>query len=270
MFNVSVNDKKNIYRSKPVMNVDTTGSSASIPKPLTYDYMPEGYPSKGIEYVTLMEEQEVAFYETDSAMEADSPVALAIKQGDKLTVVWDGVSYDVVVKERVVGGPGNLVNKMFGNLALINKGESEDYPFAYLGVSDPVNGFYWITADTAASHTIKVMRQQVKYTPIDANYMPKNLNVVFTGIKYSYEQQIPTSCNVTYDELRRLAESDMPIFAIYKFDVSGVPMCKIITQYKINAANSEGNTEMVFYYQQDNGTQAFAYSSAGIHLQLEK
>ncbi len=40
MFNVSVNDKKNIYRSKPVMNVDT------VPKPLTYDYMPEGYPSK--------------------------------------------------------------------------------------------------------------------------------------------------------------------------------------------------------------------------------
>ena len=27
MFNISVNDKKNIYRSKPVMNVDTTGSS---------------------------------------------------------------------------------------------------------------------------------------------------------------------------------------------------------------------------------------------------
>ena len=41
MFNVSVNDKKNIYRSKPVMNVDT------VPKPLTYDYMPEGYPKKG-------------------------------------------------------------------------------------------------------------------------------------------------------------------------------------------------------------------------------
>ena len=39
MFNVSVNDKKNIYRSKPVMNVDIT-------KPLTYDYMPEGYPKK--------------------------------------------------------------------------------------------------------------------------------------------------------------------------------------------------------------------------------
>lgn len=168
MFNVSVNDKKNIYRSKPVMNVDT------VPKPLTYDYMPEGYPSKSIEYVTLMEEQEVTFYKTDSAMEAIAPVALAIKQGDKLTVVWDGVSYDVVVKELVTPGPGgNMVEKMFGNLALINKGESEDYPFACCGLHDPVNEFYWTTEDAATSHTIKVMRPTVKYTPIDVNYMPE-------------------------------------------------------------------------------------------------
>ena len=391
MFNVSVNDKKNIYRSKPVMNVDT------VPKPLTYDYMPEGYPSKGIEYVTLMEEQEVTFGDTDSSlMEAFSPVALDIKLGDKLTVVWDGVSYDVAVKERVVHGPGgNLVEKMFGNLGLVNKGDTEDYPFVYCGVSAPVDKFYWITADTATSHTIKVMRQQVKYTPIDVNYMPegypsksvqtttlaeeaevtfsesgsymraqtaaldieagdkltiiwdgvsynvtakivtagsseilavgnlglvnqgdtedypfvcgitgsamlwttadtatshtigivrqratyapidikympKNFNVVFTGIKYSNKQQVPTSCNATYDELRRLAENDMPIFAIYKFDVSGIPTCTIITKYKLNKADSEGNTEMVFYYQQDGGTQAFAYSSAGIFTELQQ
>ena len=126
----------------------------------------------------------------------------------------------------------------------------------------------WGTADTATSHTIGITRQQVTYTPIAINYMPKNLNVVFTGIKYSNKQPLPTSCNVTYDELRRLAESDVPIFAIYKSDVSGVPTCKIITQYAINAANSEGNTEMVFCYQQDGGTHAFAYSSAGIHPSL--
>ena len=147
----------------------------SIPKPLTYDYMPEGYPSKSIEYVTLMEEQEVTFYDTDSGlMEAFSPVALDTKLGDKLTVVWDGVSYDVVVKELVTPGPGgNMVKIMFGNLALINKGESEDYPFVCCGVSAPVDEFFWDTADTAASHTIKVMRPTVKYTPIDINYMPE-------------------------------------------------------------------------------------------------
>ena len=63
MFEVDVNGLTQQYRTKPTMNIDITGSSASIPKPLTYDYMPEGYPSKGIEYVTLMEEQEVAFSE---------------------------------------------------------------------------------------------------------------------------------------------------------------------------------------------------------------
>ena len=93
MFNVSVNDKKNIYRSKPVMNVDT------VPKPLTYDYMPEGYPSKSVETVTLMEEQEVAFSEKHGLMGAKSPVVLDIKLGDKLTIVWDGVSYDAIVKK---------------------------------------------------------------------------------------------------------------------------------------------------------------------------
>lgn len=164
MFNVSVNDKKNIYRSKPVMNVDT------VPKPLTYDYMPEGYPKKGIGTVTLMEEQEVTFSKYNSLMTAFSPVTLAIKQGDKLTVVWDGVSYDVVVKELVGPGPGHHVEKVFGNLALINEGESEDYPFIYVTAGSRAK---WGTANTATSHTIKVMRQQVKYTPIDVNYMPE-------------------------------------------------------------------------------------------------
>lgn len=48
MFEVNVNGRKQRYNSKPTMNVNTTGSSGdvSIPKPLTYDYMPEGYPKK--------------------------------------------------------------------------------------------------------------------------------------------------------------------------------------------------------------------------------
>lgn len=390
MFNVSVNDKKNIYRSKPVMNVDT------VPKPLTYDYMPEGYPSKSVENVTLMEEQEVAFSEQNGLIAANSPVDLDIKLGDKLTVVWDGVNYDVVVKERGTSGPGgNLVEKMFGNLALINRGESEDYPFVYYRVSASIEEFYWIAEDAATSHTIKVMRPTVKYAPIDVNYMPegypkknvkidtseeqevafigdsdgimkaqvfigfeitygdnltvvwdgvsydvvvknatagpntspgfgnlgligagdttehpfacvylggicmwgtadtatshtikvmrqqetitpmstdfipKNLNVVFTGIKQIEDQQVPTSCNVTYDELRRFADNDMPIFAIYKYDsYDGVPMCKIITDYRLKSAPVEGNTDMVFYYQVSGNGKAFVYKSDGTISEL--
>ena len=46
MFEVDVNGLTQQYRTKPTMNVDITGSSASIPKPLTYDYMPSDYPNE--------------------------------------------------------------------------------------------------------------------------------------------------------------------------------------------------------------------------------
>ena len=134
----------------------------SIPKPLTYDYMPEGYPKKEIEYVTLMEEQEVAFSSDGfGAFMAVSPVALDVKLGDKLTVVWDGVSYDVIAKELEE-------NVRFGNLAILDPSmESTGEPFIYTNA-----GSIWFTTDTAASHTIKVMRQQATITPMSADFLP--------------------------------------------------------------------------------------------------
>ena len=140
----------------------------SIPKPLTYDYMPEGYPSKSVEYVTLMEEQEVAFSNHGGLMGANSPVDLEIKLGDKLTVVWDGVSYDTEVTKSTYE-PGDML--VFGNAGLAFPEDTTDYPFmcaesAIAGISQ------WTTADTATSHTIKVMRQQETITPMSADFMP--------------------------------------------------------------------------------------------------
>ena len=147
----------------------------SIQKPLTYDYMPEGYPSKSVELVTLMEEQEVAFTEVEGIYGAESPVALAIETEDKLTVLWDGVSYDVVVQEIVVGPSTSAVSLVFGNLGLMGR-EATDYPFLYVGRGN--SSHRWGTADTAASHTIKVMRQQATYTPIDADFIPNTIQRV--------------------------------------------------------------------------------------------
>ena len=142
----------------------------SIPKPLTYDYMPEGYPSKSVELVTLMEEQEVAFTEVEGIYGAESPVALAIETEDKLTVLWDGVSYDVVVQEIVVGPSTSAVSLVFGNLGLMGEGEATDYPFLYVDQGN--SGHRWGTADTGSSHTIKVMRQQVTITPMSTDFLP--------------------------------------------------------------------------------------------------
>ena len=44
------------------------GGGGSVPKPLTYDYMPEGYPTKAMGTVTVMEEQEVAFYDDKGSL----------------------------------------------------------------------------------------------------------------------------------------------------------------------------------------------------------
>ena len=35
-----------------------SSGGSSVPKPLTYDYMPDGYPSKSVQTTTLLEEQE--------------------------------------------------------------------------------------------------------------------------------------------------------------------------------------------------------------------
>ena len=137
----------------------------SIPKPLTYDYMPEGYPKKEIEYVTLMEEQEVTFADNgDGSMIAKSPVNLDIKLGDELTVIWDGVSYDAIVTTV----QGMLT---FGNLGMIGLDVTTDYPFLYVG-QGPIGSPMFAAADTATSHTIKVMRQQETITPMSADFMP--------------------------------------------------------------------------------------------------
>lgn len=162
MFEVDVNGLTQQYRSKPVMNVDIT-------KPLTYDYMPEGYPKKDIGAVTLMEEQEVAFaVVSGGTFGTTSPVILDVKSGDKLTVVWDGVIYNVTVKALEMGTSGALA---FGNLGLIGVGDAEDYPFLYAMDGSRAQ---WGTADTSTTHTIKVMRQQETYTPMSKQFMPSD------------------------------------------------------------------------------------------------
>ena len=150
----------------------------SIPKPLTYDYMPEGYPTKSVETVTLMEEQEVAFSDKGGGkFGATSPVILDVKLGDNLTVVWDGVSYNVTVKTPEGAPSGALA---FGNLGLIEGGDEEDYPFAYVMGSSMVQ---WFTADTSPSHTISVKTVKEVITPMAEEFLRKDVIVNIVGEK---------------------------------------------------------------------------------------
>ena len=167
----------------------------SIPKPLTYDYMPEGYPSKSVGNVTLMEEQEVTFADLGNGIyTATSPVVLIIESGDKLTVVWDGVSYDVIAKD-VEGFVG------FGNLAILDPSlEATDSPFAYANK-------LWFTTDTATTHTIKVMGWQAIYTQMDANFIPVATENTYGAVKTSdFIKMVTLEGKVDKETVYRYAE----------------------------------------------------------------
>lgn len=98
-----------------------------------------------------------------------------IKSGDKLNIIWDGVSYNVTVK-KPEGAPSGVL--AFGNFGLMGVGDTEDYPFMGALEGDNLD---WFTADTAASHTIYITTQGTVYQTIDEKFLPKDVIIKIVG-----------------------------------------------------------------------------------------
>lgn len=148
----------------------------SIPKPLTYDYMPEGYPSKSIGTVTLMEEQELVFTNMGGAYRATSPVKIDVLDGQTYTIVWDGVEYSCV--GHVADGSSYI-----GNPAAFGA-ESTGEPFLYVNMEQ----YLWVSYDTSTSHTICITTQTTIYEKIDEKYLPES---VFTDADWDFVSNRP-------------------------------------------------------------------------------
>ena len=133
----------------------------SVTKPLTYDYMPEGYPKKTMGTVTLMEEQEVAFSDMGGgvygAVLTDGPGLVA---GQTYTVNWDGTEYSCVAS--------SVADSLaIGNLSFAGIGEDSGEPFLY-GADNKMIG----TPDTSASHIISVKTTEEVVTPMAEQFLP--------------------------------------------------------------------------------------------------
>ena len=136
-----------------------------VPKPLTYDYMPEGYPSKVVQTTTLMAEQELAFEVDEYVRIATLPNPIEIIEGQTYTVNWDGTEYKCVgftIDEDKCG---------FGNLYLLKVGDDTGEPFSYTYNKTYVIGGF-MTPDTSASHTISVKKIEETVTPMAEEFMP--------------------------------------------------------------------------------------------------
>ena len=148
---------------------DTGPAGLSVPKPLTFDYMPEGYPTKSVQTTTLMEEQEVAFTlnEKKGIYMAQFTNAFKIVDGQTYTINWDGTEYICVSSLADIG-------LIIGNLSIAGMGDDTGEPFIY--VYDRRHGYgAFGTLDTSASHTISVKTTGEIVTPIDEKYLPENL-----------------------------------------------------------------------------------------------
>ena len=142
-----------------------------VPKPLTYDYMPEGYPTKTTGNVTVMEEQELAFTHLANGVYVSRLTdPLALVPGQTYTVKWDGTEYECVFFD-------NGKNAYLGNASIGGPGEDTGEPFLY--------NFYqnaFGTLDTSASHTISVKTVEEVITPMAEEFLPasaKNATTVF-------------------------------------------------------------------------------------------
>ena len=141
-----------------------SGGGSSVPKPLTFDYMPEGYPTKSVETTTLMEKQQVAFElsEEEGVYIALITNAFKIVDGQIYTVNWDGTEYICVPSLADVG-------LIIGNLSIAGMGDDTGEPFIYVYNTDGIFG----ALDTSASHTISVKTTAETVTQMAFDYMPE-------------------------------------------------------------------------------------------------
>ena len=143
------------------------GGGSSVPKPLTYDYMPEGYPSKSVQTTTLMEEQAVEFTLDRTTYSVTLTNPFEISEGQTYTVKWDGTEYECVG----VASIGDLYK--FGNTSILGEGSDTGEPFLYTYNIDQQAG-YFDTLDTSASHTISVKTTEETVTPMSEEFLPTN------------------------------------------------------------------------------------------------
>ena len=90
-----------------------------VPKPLTYDYMPEGYPSKTMETTTLMEEQRLSFEYRENLYIATLPVSIDLVEGQTYVVTFDGIIYKCLCKlnrnVEYIGSDGGEEGRVVGD-----------------------------------------------------------------------------------------------------------------------------------------------------------
>lgn len=181
MFEVNVNGRKQRYRSKPTMNVDTTGSSGGGAQPdwnqndsTATDYVKNRpfYTGDPVETV-LVEESAVSFSGSGGMYSAQIQSNFEATVGETYKVTWDGAAYECVCVD--------VRNYLFiGNLSIAGVGSDTGEPFL-MGINNG-RGIEIYTKDTSASHTISISGSIAEVIQIPDKYISNTFrDVVIAG-----------------------------------------------------------------------------------------
>lgn len=224
-------DVMTLTLAKSYTNQHGGGGGSSVPKPLTYDYMPEGYPSKTVETTTLMEEQELAFVLNGGLYGTQLTDAFEIVDGQTYTVNWDGTEY-----ECVAFAFNEMGVILLGNLSIMGAGDDTGEPFVYGYDIEQAHGQFG-TLDTSASHTISVKTAEKVITPMAEEFLPVG---VWTTALITYVSSTNTySSDLTYDELHEILLDHRQVV----FWEPEENRCSYLTKW---AKNKEGSIALAF------------------------
>ena len=236
MFEVNVNGRKQKYRSKPTMNVDTTGSSGGSVQPdwnqndsTAADYIKNRpfYTGDPVE-TGFVEESTVSFSEYGGALySAQIQSNFEATVGQTYKVTWDGNAYECTCVD--LGGP------YIGNLSIIGGGSDTGEPFVMMVINGAEIRIG--TKETSASHTISISGLVPEVVKIDEKYLP-------TGDDSPYELKEVGTKKVYVAEFHVESSSDTAE--------------KLYNQ--VNTAYSNGYYVLLYYYAYNSGNNPRIYS----------
>ena len=170
---------ENITIAEDGKTISATGGS-SVPKPLTYDYMPEGYPKKEQSETVIVENQTISGFQENAEfgvyVSGNSVVQEAISNkypddNPDVRILWDGTEYEC--QYIYAAKP---VNFAYGNTSLLGVGEDTGEPFLIL-MGQPLV----ISKTTGDSHEIKVSAVTENITPMAEEFIPTMNVSAFTN-----------------------------------------------------------------------------------------
>ena len=169
---------ENITIAADGKTISATGGGGTVPKPLTYDYMPEGYPTKAMGTVTIIEEQELAFRESNGDVSGYygllTTTEFEIIEGQTYKVKWDGTEYECVC--FVIES-----NPALGNPSIMGVGDDTGEPFLFGKAGGDTVGYIFYTLDTSATHTVGIKTTAETAIPMSAEFIPPMNVSAFTN-----------------------------------------------------------------------------------------